>query len=108
MPKYFVPTALPARVRAARLAGDDYGVTAQPDWRTIDWLSHLHQLEIDGRPVNHVDIGAGTRAQGGSGGGRVNCADVGRGPGEPIVFVHGLGGQWQNWLENLPRAAQER
>jgi pimeloyl-ACP methyl ester carboxylesterase len=33
------------------------------------------------------------------------------GPGgdvEPIVFVHGLGGQWQNWLENLPRAAQER
>jgi pimeloyl-ACP methyl ester carboxylesterase len=24
------------------------------------------------------------------------------------VFVHGLGGQWQNWLENLPRAAQER
>ena len=88
MPKYFVPTALPARVRAARLAGDDYGVTAHPDWRTIDWLSHLHQLEIDGRPVNYVDIGAGER--------------------EPIVFIHGLGGQWQNWLENLPRAAQER
>jgi pimeloyl-ACP methyl ester carboxylesterase len=88
MPKYFVPTALPARVRAARLAGDDYGVTAQPDWRTIDWVTHLHQLEIDGRPVNYVDIGAGER--------------------EPIVFIHGLGGQWQNWLENLPRAAQER
>jgi pimeloyl-ACP methyl ester carboxylesterase len=88
MPKYFVPTALPARVRAGRLAGDDYGVTAQPDWRTIDWLSHLRQLEIDGTPVNYVDIGSGAR--------------------EPIVFVHGLGGQWQNWLENLPRAAQER
>ena len=27
---------------------------------------------------------------------------------EPIVFVHGLAGQWQNWLENIPRAAQER
>ena len=88
MPKYFVPTALPARVRAARLAGHDYGVTAQPDWRTVDWASHLHQLEIDGRPVNYVDLGSGAR--------------------EPIVFVHGLGGQWQNWLENLPRAAQER
>jgi pimeloyl-ACP methyl ester carboxylesterase len=88
MPKYFVPTALPARVRAARLAGDDYGVTAQPDWRKIDWSRHLHQLEIDGRPVNYVDIGSGER--------------------EPIVFVHGLGGQWQNWLENVPRAAQER
>jgi pimeloyl-ACP methyl ester carboxylesterase len=88
MPKYFVPTALPARVRAAQLAGDDYGVTAQPDWRKIDWPRHLHRLEIDGRPVNYVDIGSGDR--------------------EPIVFVHGLGGQWQNWLENVPRAAQER
>ena len=45
-------------------------------------------VEIDGRPVNYVDIGSGAR--------------------EPIVFVHGLGGQWQNWLENIPRAAQER
>lgn len=88
MPRYFVPTALPARVRAARLAGDDYGVTAQPDWRQTDWRRHLHQLEIDGTPVNYVDIGAGER--------------------EPVVFVHGLGGQWQNWLENIPRAAQER
>ena len=26
----------------------------------------------------------------------------------PIVFVHGLGGCWQNWLENLPRAALDR
>jgi pimeloyl-ACP methyl ester carboxylesterase len=34
--------------------------------------------------------------------------DVGEGELEPIVFVHGLGGQWQNWLENIPRAAQER
>lgn len=25
-----------------------------------------------------------------------------------MVFVHGLGGNWQNWLENLPRIAQER
>ena len=24
------------------------------------------------------------------------------------MFVHGLGGQWQNWLENLPRLAQNR
>ena len=21
---------------------------------------------------------------------------------QPVVFVHGLGGRWQNWLENLP------
>jgi pimeloyl-ACP methyl ester carboxylesterase len=88
MPKYFVPTARPAGYRSARRAGHGYGETARPDWRAIDWPGHMHRLEIDGSEVNYVDIGAGER--------------------EPIVFVHGLGGQWQNWLENLPRAAQER
>ena len=24
------------------------------------------------------------------------------------MFIHGLGGQWQNWLENIPRFAQDR
>jgi pimeloyl-ACP methyl ester carboxylesterase len=88
MSKYFVPTARPATPRAARRVHDGYGATAQPDWRTIDWRSHLHQVEIDGTAVNYVDIGSGER--------------------HPIVFVHGLGGQWQNWLENIPRAAQQR
>lgn len=88
MPKLFVPTARPAGFRAARRAGDGYGETAQPDWRSIDWSAHRRQVEIEGTPVNYVDIGSGDR--------------------EPIVFVHGLGGQWQNWLENVPRAASER
>jgi pimeloyl-ACP methyl ester carboxylesterase len=35
--------------------------------------------------------------------------DVGSGDAEePVVLVHGLGGQWQNWLENIPRLAQDR
>jgi pimeloyl-ACP methyl ester carboxylesterase len=34
--------------------------------------------------------------------------DIGSGNGTPVVLVHGLGGQWQNWLENIPRLAQER
>ncbi len=38
----------------------------------------------------------------------MNYVDIGEGELEPIVFVHGLGGQWQNFLENIPRAAQER
>ena len=88
MSKYFVPTARPAGYRSARRADGGYGETAQPDWRGIDWLAHMHTAEIDGTPVNYVDIGSGER--------------------EPIVFVHGLGGQWQNWLENIPRAARER
>ena len=88
--KTILPSKVPpAMRRAARNAGDDYGVTDPPDWRTIDWAKHLHRIEIDGTSVNYVDIGE----QGGH---------------RPMVFVHGLSGQWQNWLENIPRFAQER
>ena len=80
--------ARPALLRAARLADDGYGATAQPDWREVNWRSHLHSIDIDGGHVNFVDIGSGED--------------------RPVVFVHGLGGAWQNWLENIPRAAQER
>jgi pimeloyl-ACP methyl ester carboxylesterase len=88
MPKLFVPTAAPTTPRRAQDADDGYGETAEPDWREIDWAAHLHRLEIDGTAVNYVDIGEGEL--------------------EPFVFVHGLGGQWQNFLENVPRAALER
>jgi pimeloyl-ACP methyl ester carboxylesterase len=81
--------ARPAWRRAARHADEEYGATAQPDWRDIDWREHLHELEVGGRRVNYVDIGS-------------NDSDP------AVVFVHGLGGAWQNWLENLPRTAQER
>jgi pimeloyl-ACP methyl ester carboxylesterase len=88
MPTYFVPTARPTGVRSARRAGHGYGETAEPDWRGIDWSRHLHRAELDGASINYVDIGSGSP--------------------EPVVFVHGLGGQWQNWLQNIPRAAQDR
>ena len=71
-----------------RRADDAYGLSAKPDWRQVDWAAHLRRVEVDGTPINYVDLGSGER--------------------EPVVFVHGLSGQWQNWLENLPRAAQER
>jgi len=80
---------LPARRRDALRAGDDYGVSDSPDWRTVDWAAHLRTLEILGSPVNYVDIGE-------------------QGDSRPIVFVHGLSGQWQNWLENIPRFARDR
>ncbi|HEX5980329.1 MAG TPA: alpha/beta fold hydrolase, partial [Thermoleophilaceae bacterium] len=88
MRRLFVPTAAPTTPGRAREAGDEYGESASPDWREIQWRAHLGRMEIDGTPVNYVDIGEGEL--------------------EPIVFVHGLGGQWQNFLENIPRAAQER
>lgn len=89
MPKAVFPSkARPATPGAARRADEQYGATAQPDWRGIDWREHLHEIEIGERRVNYVDIGSGD-------------------DGPPVVFVHGLGGAWQNWLENLPRVAQE-
>ncbi|MEA2468492.1 MAG: hypothetical protein QOJ57_2618, partial [Thermoleophilaceae bacterium] len=81
--------ALPATPWQARKAGDDYGTPATPDWMSIDWRPHLRQMTIDGRSVNYVDYGDGSAGL------------------EPVVFVHGLGGCWQNFLENIPRAAAE-
>jgi pimeloyl-ACP methyl ester carboxylesterase len=87
MPKV-LSAAPPASPWAAKRATEGYGESAEPSWRQIDWQSLLHEMEIDGRRVNYVELGEGD--------------------GPPIVFVHGLGGQWQNWLENLPYFAQKR
>jgi pimeloyl-ACP methyl ester carboxylesterase len=86
-------TILPSKARpatpwSARRAGDDYGAHDTPDWREIDWRKHQRDVEVGGRRVHYVDLGAGD--------------------GPPIVLVHGLAGNWQNWLENLPRLAGER
>lgn len=72
----------------AKHAGDDYGAAAEPGWREIDWREHVHQAQVLGRRVNYCDYGGGDEL--------------------PIVFVHGWGGNWQNWLEQLPRFGQER
>lgn len=83
----------PAAPWHAARAGDDYGVRDEPDWRTIDWSRHLHRTQIGGCSVNYVDIGP-------------REAESAAGP--PVVFVHGISGNWQNWLENMPRFAQHR
>ncbi|HKP89263.1 MAG TPA: alpha/beta fold hydrolase, partial [Thermoleophilaceae bacterium] len=80
--------AFPATPWAARRAGDDYGAHDEPDWRGIDWREHRNDVLIEGRRVHYVDMGAGA--------------------GPPIVLVHGLAGNWQNWIENLPCLARER
>ena len=38
-----ISNVAPARFRAAETAGDDYGVSDSPDWRSIDWPSQLRQ-----------------------------------------------------------------
>lgn len=61
----------------------DYG-NSDPEWLKIDWREHLRRVELPGAEVSYVEIGAG----------------------EPVVFVHGLGGCWRNWLENLPHLSR--
>jgi len=88
MAKTFRPSkALPAPPGAAKHADGGYGATADPDWRGIDWREHMHWAEVERSRMNYVDIGSGE--------------------GPPIVFIHGLSGSWQNWLENIPYFAQK-
>ncbi len=75
--------------RQAAIA-DDYGLTAEPSWREVDWPRHLRRAQLGAVTVNFVALGDA------------------RAGATPVVFVHGLSGQWQNWLENLPFAALSR
>ena len=50
-------------------------------WMGIDWPSMTRRVEVDGRAVSVVDTG---------------------GDGPPLLWIHGLGGIWQNWLLNIP------
>jgi pimeloyl-ACP methyl ester carboxylesterase len=56
---------------------------ARSAWLDVDWPAHTHRRTVDGSEMTYVEIGSGP----------------------PLVFVHGLGGSWQNWLENLPHFA---
>jgi pimeloyl-ACP methyl ester carboxylesterase len=67
------------------VAGSDYG-NPDPEWRRVEWSRHLRRVELPGASVNYVEIGEGP----------------------PIVFVHGISGSWQNWLENLPHFGRDR
>jgi pimeloyl-ACP methyl ester carboxylesterase len=63
----------------------DYGPAGRSPWLDVDWRSHQRWLRVGGRRVNVIDLGSGP----------------------PILFVHGLAGSWQNWLEQLPVFARD-
>jgi pimeloyl-ACP methyl ester carboxylesterase len=68
----------------SRTQRDPASPSARSVWMDIDWREHQRWLSVEGRQMNVIELGEGP----------------------PIVFVHGLGGAWQNWLEQLPRFAE--
>jgi pimeloyl-ACP methyl ester carboxylesterase len=63
-----------------------YGPAGRSAWLDVDWRTHQRWVTVQGRPVNVIELGQGP----------------------PLVFVHGLAGSWQNWLEQLPVFAEQR
>jgi pimeloyl-ACP methyl ester carboxylesterase len=62
-----------------------YGPGGRSPWMDINWREHQRWVTIDGRRVNVIELGSGS----------------------PVVFIHGLSGSWQNWLEQLPVFARD-
>jgi pimeloyl-ACP methyl ester carboxylesterase len=63
----------------------DYGPVGRSPWLDVDWREHQRWITLGGRRVNVIELGSGP----------------------PIVFIHGLSGSWQNWLEQLPVFARD-
>ena len=55
--------------------------TLDPSWTDVDWREHQRWVQLRGTPVNVIEMGEGEQA---------------------VVFIHGLSGSWQNWLEQIP------
>jgi pimeloyl-ACP methyl ester carboxylesterase len=62
-----------------------YGPAGRSPWMDVDWREHQRWVQVDGRHIDVVDLGSGP----------------------PVVFIHGLSGSWQNWLEQLPVFARD-
>ncbi|MBA2546458.1 MAG: alpha/beta hydrolase [Solirubrobacterales bacterium] len=63
---------------------DPYG-NPDPEWLGVDWGAYRREVDVVGARVNYVEMGEGP----------------------PVVFVHGLSGAWQNWLEQIPEFARD-
>jgi len=62
-----------------------YGAVGRSEWMDVDWQEHLRWVRVQDRWMNIIDMGSG----------------------EPVIFIHGLSGCWQNWLEQLPLFARD-
>jgi pimeloyl-ACP methyl ester carboxylesterase len=62
-----------------------YGAVGRSEWMDVDWQEHLRWVRVQDRWMNIVDLGSGPA----------------------VLFIHGLSGCWQNWLEQLPLFARD-
>ncbi len=62
-----------------------YGAVGRSEWMDINWSEHLRWVRVEDRWMNVLDYGSGP----------------------PLLFIHGLSGCWQNWLENIPYFARD-
>ena len=62
-----------------------YGAVGRSEWMDVEWQDHLRWVNVQDRWMNVVDIGSGP----------------------PVIFIHGLSGCWQNWLEQIPLFARD-
>jgi len=71
-------------VRVAAGDGVAYGAVGRSPWLDVDWREHQRWLTVDGQLINTIALGDGP----------------------PLLFVHGLSGCWENWLEQMPVLAR--
>ncbi len=69
--------------------GNPYGPDGRSPWLDVDWRQHQRWVDVEGRPVNVIEMGEARSAQAAA-----------------IVLVHGLSGCWGNWLEQIPVLAR--
>ena len=82
MPSVYQDALFRARSGVFRPGPDaTYADGDDSSWMNVDWPAMTRRLEVDGRSVGVIDSG---------------------GDGPPLLFIHGLGGIWQNWLLNIP------
>ena len=79
--------ALPANAFVRSSPDPAYADGDDSTWTTVDWPSLTRTELVLGRRVRVIYTGTPAAPEGSA---------------PPLLFIHGLGGLWQNWLLNIP------
>lgn len=73
--------ALPGNALFRQRPDPNYADGDDSTWLSVDWAALSRTETVLGKRMRFIDTG---------------------GDGPPLLFLHGLGGLWQNWLLNIP------